>query len=202
MADQFQYIKLPDGSYGKFAAAASDETIRGAVEKDFPEAFAPKLAAPAAPGALAGPKDPEYKPFTSGDEARDELSGLGKSVTPIVAEAGNLLGKVPVIGKGIIDPQKVHDLEEYSKPANKGEQFGKVAGSVAQALPAIAGGGEFAGGLYDELQPALGPAISAAGGALGQVAASAAKTAAKAGLITGGAGLGSYAAEKLREFLK
>lgn len=166
----FQYIKLPDGSYGKFSADASDETIRGAVEKDFPEAFAPKLAAPAAPGALAGPKDPEFKPFLSGDEARDELSGLGKSITPIVAGAGSLLGKVPGIGKGIIDPQKVHDLEEYSKPANKGEQFGKISGSIAQALPAVATGGEFAGGLYDELAPALGPAVSAAGGALGKMA--------------------------------
>lgn len=40
-AGQFQYVKLPDGSYGKFAADATDEQIRGQVQKDFPTAFAP-----------------------------------------------------------------------------------------------------------------------------------------------------------------
>lgn len=34
-----QYIRLPDGSYGKFAANASDDTIKGAIQKDFPDAF-------------------------------------------------------------------------------------------------------------------------------------------------------------------
>jgi hypothetical protein len=37
--DQYQYIKLPDGSYGKFAANASDADIRAAVQKDFPSSF-------------------------------------------------------------------------------------------------------------------------------------------------------------------
>lgn len=37
--DQFQYIKLPDGSYGKFAADASDDVIKSAISKDFPSAF-------------------------------------------------------------------------------------------------------------------------------------------------------------------
>lgn len=198
MADQFQYIKLPDGSYGKFSPDASDETIRGAIEKDFPEAFAPKLEAPV-PAGLAGPKDPEYKPFFSSDAARDTLSGLGKSVTPTVAMAGKLLGKVPGIGKGVIDPQKVHDLEEYSKPATKDETFGKVSGTIAQLLPAILTGGEFAGGLFDELAPALGPVAKAAGGALGRVAGSSAKNVGKAALLTGGGALGAFAAEKLKE---
>jgi hypothetical protein len=35
----FQYIKLPDGSYGKFRADATDEQIRAAVTKDFPNAY-------------------------------------------------------------------------------------------------------------------------------------------------------------------
>lgn len=39
--DQFQYIKLPDGSYGKFASDASDDVIKGAIQKDFPDAFTP-----------------------------------------------------------------------------------------------------------------------------------------------------------------
>jgi len=37
--DNFQYIKLPDGSYGKFAADASDDVIKAAISKDFPGAF-------------------------------------------------------------------------------------------------------------------------------------------------------------------
>ena len=42
MADdkqQFQYVKLPDGSYGKFAMGASDDMIRAQIEKDFPNAY-------------------------------------------------------------------------------------------------------------------------------------------------------------------
>lgn len=177
MADQFQYVKLPDGSYGKFATDASDDTIRGAIEKDFPDAFNAKPAVPVPQGLQGGP-EPEYKPFFSGDEARDELSGLGKAVTPIVAAAGGALGHVPGIGKGVIDPQKVQDLENYSQPANKGETFGKVVGTAGLALPAIATGGEFAGGLYDELAP-LGAAAMKAGspvlGKIGQAAVPVAK---------------------------
>jgi len=35
---QFQYIKLPDGNYGKFLADANDAEIIAAIEKDFPQA--------------------------------------------------------------------------------------------------------------------------------------------------------------------
>lgn len=38
----FQYVKLPDGSYGKFSANASDDVIKQAIAKDFPSAFAPQ----------------------------------------------------------------------------------------------------------------------------------------------------------------
>lgn len=37
--DQFQYVKLPDGSYGKFAANATDDQIRTQITKDFPDAY-------------------------------------------------------------------------------------------------------------------------------------------------------------------
>ena len=39
MAEDFQYVKLPDGSYGKFRADAKDDVIRAAIQKDFPDAF-------------------------------------------------------------------------------------------------------------------------------------------------------------------
>jgi hypothetical protein len=187
-------LEFPDGT--------SPDVVHATVQKVVMQHNAPKPLSGAAtpvPAPLRGGPDPEYKPFFSGDEARDELSGLGKSVTPIVAGAGNLLGKVPLIGKGVIDPQKVHDLEEYSKPANKGETFGKVSGSIAQALPALLSGGEFAGGLYDELAP-LGNAfikgpVADAAGALGKVAVPAAKHALK-GIGTGAT---LYGLEKLRD---
>jgi hypothetical protein len=35
----FQYVKLPDGSYGKFPADASDSEIRAAIEEKFPGAY-------------------------------------------------------------------------------------------------------------------------------------------------------------------
>lgn len=51
--EQFQYIKLPDGSYGRFRADASDDQIRSAISKDFPSAFPqPQKPAPA-PGEQA-----------------------------------------------------------------------------------------------------------------------------------------------------
>lgn len=39
MADDFQYVKLPSGEYGKFRSDASDDVIRSQIMKDFPLAF-------------------------------------------------------------------------------------------------------------------------------------------------------------------
>jgi hypothetical protein len=66
MADDVQYIKLPDGSYGKFAASAKDEDIQSAISKDFPNAFKPSEAEqvanrPAVPRAsLPGALNPNF----------------------------------------------------------------------------------------------------------------------------------------------
>lgn len=41
MADEkYQYVKLPDGSYGKFPASASDDQIRTVLASQFPQEFA------------------------------------------------------------------------------------------------------------------------------------------------------------------
>jgi hypothetical protein len=37
--EQDQYVKLPDGSYGKFRSDATDADIQAAIRKDFPDAF-------------------------------------------------------------------------------------------------------------------------------------------------------------------
>jgi hypothetical protein len=53
---QYQYVKLPNGEYGKFRADATDATIRAAILKDFPDAYgkteAQKAGAIAREGAL------------------------------------------------------------------------------------------------------------------------------------------------------
>src|SRR5205823_5483041 len=46
----FQYIKLPDGSYGKFRGDAGDDVIKATIEKHYPGTFAP----PAAPAPWQG----------------------------------------------------------------------------------------------------------------------------------------------------
>lgn len=50
--DQFQYVKLPDGSYGKFRSDASDDVIRSAISKDFPDAFKATPSQPSVADAL------------------------------------------------------------------------------------------------------------------------------------------------------
>lgn len=211
MADQFQYLKLPDGSYGKFSADASPEDMRSAVERQFPEAYTPKTGAvpggnTGVPAVLSGPQAPEYKPFGSSDEARDEASGLLKAGTsaiasPIAHMASHIPGAV-----GHVQAQSAKDFDNYAQPANKGETFGKVAGTAGLLLPALYGGGEFAGGLADELAPTMGPAISSAAAPLGRMALGAAKGIGKGALFGTGAGA-TYAiehavADKLKEFLK
>lgn len=191
MADQFQYVKLPDGSYGKFAANASDETIRGAIEKDFPDAFNAKPTAPV-PAGLSGPQDPEYKPFFSGDEARDEGSGILKAGAGVL---GAIANHVPGA-----NAQGVKDLQAYAQPANKGETFGKVAGTALGALPAIYGGGEFAGGVADAVAPALAPAVAPLGRVAGQAALSAGKKLATGALLGAGYEARHKVADLLKEF--
>jgi len=68
VTDQFQYVKMPDGSYGKFAANASDDVIRAAVQKDFPDAYKT-----AKPGLLNTMKD-NFNAATQGAQPGD--SGL------------------------------------------------------------------------------------------------------------------------------
>ena len=189
MADQFQYIKLPDGSYGKFAANASDETIRGAIDRDFPTAYHPTGGAvpggnAEVPAGLQGAPAPEYKPFFSSDEARDEGSGLLKAgAAGVFAPIAHAVSHIPGAYNDA-QRQGVKDLDEYVKPANKGETFGKVAGTAIGALPALYAGGEFLGGVADEVAPAASDALAP----LGRVAGSASKAAKLAGL-----GLGSTA---------
>jgi hypothetical protein len=78
-ADQFQYIKLPDGSYGKFDANASDAFIKAQVLKDFPNAsFQPPAPPPQATPAgelAAGPGPIERGLSAAGESASKGVLG-------------------------------------------------------------------------------------------------------------------------------
>ena len=37
--DAYQYLKMPDGTYRKFPSSASDEEMRAAVKREFPDAY-------------------------------------------------------------------------------------------------------------------------------------------------------------------
>jgi hypothetical protein len=93
MPDQFQYVKLPDGSYGKFAANATDAQIRAQVAKNFPNAYKTTQPATTKPTAeetfkLMSEKPPENARFPrlgrTGYEAADSfirsLPGMGSIV--------------------------------------------------------------------------------------------------------------------------
>ena len=79
MPDQFQYVKLPDGSYGKFAANATDAQIRAQVAKNFPNAYKTTQPATTKPTAeetfkLMSEKAPENARFPSMGRTGYELS--------------------------------------------------------------------------------------------------------------------------------
>jgi hypothetical protein len=93
MPDDFQYVKMPDGSYGKFRADASDDVIRQAVIKDFPNAYN-KAKIPTESEAFANP--PQAPPFnkikTAGGTFNNPLTdktppALASPVAPLGAAA-------------------------------------------------------------------------------------------------------------------
>jgi hypothetical protein len=160
-------LEFPDGT--------SPDVVHATVQKVVMQHNAPKPLTGAVPGGndgvptgLSGPKDPEYKPFFSSDEARDEGSGILKAGAGVLGHIAHGVSHIPG-GQGL------KDLDEYAKPANKGETFGKVAGTGlgaigALALPPVAGAittaGDFGGGLMEgaasELSPVLGRVLPSA----------------------------------------
>jgi len=78
MPDQFQYVRLPDGSYGKFAANATDAQIRAQIAKNFTSI--PAKTQPADTFKLMSEKPPENARFPAlgrtGYRAADFLLNL------------------------------------------------------------------------------------------------------------------------------
>lgn len=145
--DQVQYIKLPDGSYGKFAAGANDATIRAAVEKDFPDAF---KAAPDSRNSIQ--KSFDENTTTSPKESLLQ-TGLKSVVGAIGAPFVHPVDTIAGMAKAVAHPidtahQEVDQLYAdkaaggvgYAATKLAGQAFGTVAlgeagGAVRAALP-------------------------------------------------------------------
>src|SRR5215469_13479610 len=94
MPDQFQYVRLPDGSYGKFAANATDAQIRAQIAKNFTSI--PAKTQPTDTFELMSEKPPENARFPAlgrtGYKAADFLlnllPGAGAAVGGMQVETG------------------------------------------------------------------------------------------------------------------
>jgi hypothetical protein len=111
-AEDVQYIKLPDGSYGKFRASADDTTIQGAIEKDFPGTFRPP-----APHSTKGDVVPQPKMETS--------------------VAGRMFGGPTGEGEGSTLPAPKAQMAMQTKPS---PAVGAIAASAPALMGAAAAG--------------------------------------------------------------
>ena len=109
----FQYIKMPDGSYGKFAANADDATIRGAIQKDFPDAYN-NLS----PAHLAHVKEMSAQP-TQFEQDRQGANTLGQSGFGMntLKSLGHALGGI-VSAPGAVLDSAMHPEQIPMKSAN------------------------------------------------------------------------------------
>lgn len=113
MADEFQYVKLPDGSYGKFRSDASDAFIRASVIRDFPNAFNSPNPLTKTTGISAAPKpqgaaqsvedsaqrilnDLRYGTATSGVGSVLKKMGAPGTRSGVSEETGEFMGSVPL----------------------------------------------------------------------------------------------------------
>lgn len=81
MADDQQYVKLPDGTYGSFPSGMKDEEITSAIQKNFPSNPTPMPGDPNAipksvPEALKGPNQSNVERVTTGPPLTGLESGL------------------------------------------------------------------------------------------------------------------------------
>lgn len=133
MADQFQYVKLPDGTYGKFAADASPEDMRAAVEKQFPTAYAPAPTSGPVPGGDTG------DPITGNTELANKVSlweGLKGAVKGAVSAPQDASHMLFPRGSFMDTPDIMN-----TEASNPDQMAGKVAEGALElgaGLPAIA----------------------------------------------------------------
>ena len=83
--EQFQYVRLPDGSYGKFNASASDNEIRAKITAAFPDAY--KVP----PTPTVDPQKPWQHAMESSFERMATAAGVPKSPADIPSMVGGML---------------------------------------------------------------------------------------------------------------
>ncbi len=89
-ASDVQYIKLPDGSYGKFRADAADTDIMAQIEKDFPGTYRPGIPRPQV-NMEGGPVSPSLL---------DSLSAAGRSPLQPTAQDTKFYQEHPGLATG------------------------------------------------------------------------------------------------------
>jgi len=160
MAEEFQYIKLPDGSYGKFQSSATDAQIRAAVQKDFPDAFSPpevKQAAQASDTAYAQAQQQSTQALaqnqqlqtianrdknmtTPGQVLREEnnplTKGLSGTMGELAAGGGEVMG-----GEGML--QRLLGLARMANApgVGAGNAVGTTVQNVLANIPGLGGAG-------------------------------------------------------------
>lgn len=146
MADpQFQYVKLPDGSYGKFDAAASDDEIQGHIKQDFPDAF--KEQHP----ILDAVKDFGKGVLKSGIGTMSAADDFAQKHLP--AFMTTPIGQAPTAENSA---RAVETAKQMATPNGTAQAIGKGIGNAAQFL--IPGAAEEAGASM--LAPTIGKVAS------------------------------------------
>lgn len=138
----YQYIKLPDGSYGKFAQDATDDTIKAVISKNFPTAYppneglAPAAGAPPPKGTLPNKGDTGEGPIAK------NLTSFETRLSEMPAATAKL---VTAKHWPVIDSKNFSELGQDLKSLNPIEKSGgevDYGASAANLLPlAVSGRG-------------------------------------------------------------
>ena len=152
MADQFQYVKLPDGSYGKFRADATDDDIQGQIAKDFPDAVGRNMR-PSVPSPIP-PKGTLPAPARSGLTSGENEGPFSQALTAMETKLANVPSSMAQALRTFpIDPVRAmqQDKTPFSAKLKKinpidtseGSTAMNIGGTAANLLPfAVDLGGE------------------------------------------------------------
>jgi hypothetical protein len=190
---QYQYIKLPDGSYGKFDANATDDEIREHIQQDFPSAFPQHITNTPGASISAAP------PRSMWDRARDVVanSAVGRSLEeglPKVADALNLHPTETVNSPNYQSDRQQLVAPQYLMPNTSSIESPVVRGAAHVARGLLTGTGKLTSGNNLATGAAIAatsglaaPILAGAGAGGGAAAARLASTGAKLGFAGMGA---------------
>jgi hypothetical protein len=167
-----QYIKLPDGSYGKFPASAPDDQISSILSAQFPKEFAQSQAQPSLPvtpeqGTISATQPSFF------DSARRTIanSAIGHAVQQTMPKVADTLGLTPTETvysptyqahqEQLIAPDELVPASATGPVANVTRGVLQGAGGLTSG-PAMAtmAGAAATGGLLSPAVPAIGRMIS------------------------------------------